>query len=768
MNRKIIAIIMLGLVLLASLLTCGYFGMKTIRRTSLRRAAMTAYEKKDYALAERLLRQYVAKDPNAEAEFVALANIYHEFGNTGMEAQMWQTASSLNPLKSEYYDNMLFSAVRAASYPLLQSILGRKNKMGEKLTDQELFLFMISSYRSGHSKEGNDAYKAAVKNDPETFQRNELGQMAEFMAKYETLSAAERDAYLVQAANSEDPVIRFEALYIAVRLAAQQNNDNAAYEELLKQIVDTNYYAGTPLLADYFFSESRFQDVIEISEPYLKTIDDLNTYLMYAESLIFTGKIDELRDLEIKLRKKPGFLPFMADYCLVLIAYMEDDEDKLDSIVRKTGMRINTPLSRFIRLRVAIESNSPNEIQSVAQSIFSNPPFHDLSNRAMIICLEYLSEEMNKSENRNDLSRMAELAKILSAHLQENQLLTEIIVTDQFKKGLAKENDLLAALDSFPDDPLLQRVTAEYLVLNGKAEQALPILEGLVEAAKEDNLEPDRRIRFLHMLALDLLERHDEAAAIFSELLEQSEFDLDILSQYFQFSWSNNREEDMLSLADKLDTAEDANLKSIGSFFRAAAMLVSEDKSKENEALDILASTPTDYPEFTFYAANRLSEHDRLDEAKAKYMAILKTYKMPALILINLSELYHEKGDEAKALETAKDAFDMEKETMLPAFIYAKRLSEAKRYEEAMTALNFPHHAVNYREDVVELWVDCMHHVIENSITGERYMQAEDQCKHLLMIAPDDEFGKENLENVQKLIKQQNDKGVPEQAVPAV
>ena len=74
---------------------------------------------------------------------------------------------------------------------------------------------------------------------------------------------------------------------------------------------------------------------------------------------------------------------------------------------------------------------------------------------------------------------------------------------------------------------------------------------------------------------------------------------------------------------------------------------------------------------------------------------------------------------------------------------------------------------VNYRKDIVELWVDCMRHVIENSIAGERYMQAEEQCKHLLTIAPDDEFGKENLEKVQKLIKQQNDKAHSEQTAPA-
>ena len=282
MNRKIIALIVLGFVLIATLLACGYFGVKTVRRVRLRRAAMTAYENKDYLLAERLLNAYTRQDPNAEAEFVALANIYHEFGNAGMEAQMWQTASSLNPLNKEYYENMLTSAVRAASYPLLHGILGRKVRGNEELTDQELYLFVISSYRAGYQKDGDDAYQKAVKADPEAFHKNELGRMAEFMATYPNLSEGERDAFLYQAMKSEDPVIRFEALYIAFRRLEQRNGDDAEYESMLKQLVETNYFAGTPLLVDYYFSKYRFDDLSEVLEPYIKNIDDMYLYLIYV------------------------------------------------------------------------------------------------------------------------------------------------------------------------------------------------------------------------------------------------------------------------------------------------------------------------------------------------------------------------------------------------------------------------------------------------------------------------------------------------------
>lgn len=763
MNRKIIALVLLGVVLLASLLACGYYGAKAIRRTHLRREAMAAYENKDYPLAERLLLQYVRKDPNAEAEFAALANIYHEFGNTGMEAQMWQTASSLNPLNREYYEKMLASATESANYTLLHGILGRRLKSGETYDDRDLYLFVISSCRSNYAKDGNETYKKQVQADPEAFHKNDLGRLAEFLVKYDSLSNGERSNYLNDALNSEDPVVRFEAILCSVRQLRRQSGDGTdrakEIEALLKQAVETNYYAGTLYLADFLFSQCRFSDVCSVLEPYLKTIEDVNLFLLYAESCVFEQKPDELRALEEMLRRKSGAFGILSEYCGILIAYLENDEEKLTAAVRKSGNIIYSPLSRFIRLRVALTNGSFDEIRAVAQEIFSSPPFHDLHNRALVLCVDYLSEQMEKEDVKKDPSQMAALAKILSGYFQGNRMLTEIILLDQYKKGLAKEADVMAALEEFPDDALLMRIAAEYLIFNGKAEQALSILESVLAASEEAEEQPDRDLLFLDMLALDQLKRHDEASAIFQTLVEQSEFNLDLLHQYFQFCADYGRTEDLTSMADKLDSLKDGKLEHFGKFFRAAALLATaeDDEEMENKALDLLASTPTGHPDFTFYAANSLCKYDRLDEAETKYKAILKTYRFPALIYVNLAELYHAREDEQKALEMAKTAYDMEKTSMLPAFIYATRLSEAGRYQEAVDVLKFPRHAVNYREDVVELWCDCMRRLLEKSMADRRYLQAEEQCKHLLIIAPDDEFGKENMEKVREILKAQQE-----------
>ena len=771
MNRKRITVIILGLIFLASLLTCGYYIMKAMRYTRLRRTAMAAYEKKDYATAERLLLQYVQKKPDSEEEYVALANIYHEFGNTGMEAQMWQKASSLDMLNQDYRKKMLTSAQESASYALLHGILGRMAMVDERFTDQELYLFVISSYRSGYPKDGADIYQKQVEKDPEIFHKSELGQMAEFIATYNTLSDGDRDAFLYRTLHSEDPKIRFEAIYLAIRRLGQREGDDTEKEEemerLLKQAVEVNYFAGTPLLADFYFSKFRFGDVIEILEPYLKTIDDIDLYLLYAESCVFTGRQDKLKALEEKLRGKLGSLLFIADYCEILVAYLENDMNKLAAAVRKSGKFIDSPLSRFVRLRVAMANGSFSEIRTVAQEIFYDARlFHDLNNRALFICMDYLSEEMKKQENRKDPSQMADLARTLASYLHGNRLLTEIILMDQYKKGLVKEDDLMNALNQFPDDALLLRAASEFLVFNEKAEQALPIIDQILNDEKTARQQPDLGIQFLHMLALDQTGQQDEAATVFRQLVEQSGFDLDLLYRYFQYCIKNEREEDLMSMAAELDAGSDKKRKEYATFFRIAALFPPENES-EKDALDLLASTPTDNPEFAFYAANFLCEHDRLDEAEAKYQAILKTYPIPSLVYANLSIVYHAKGETKKALEAAKMAFELEKESMLPAFIYAKRLVEEERYEEAVTVLKFPRHAVNFREDIIDLWCECMHHVIEKSIADRKFLQAEEQCKHLLLIAPDDEFGKDNLEKVREILFPKKDEEQPQDAEAA-
>jgi len=757
MTRKRIAILILGFILIASLLACGYFCAKTVRRSYQRRTAMAAYEKKEYKEAERLLQRYLQKDPNSEPEIVALANIYHEFGNTGMEARMWLMASSLNPLNGEYRKNMLETAAKSASYGLMYSALGRRINMSEKMDDTELSLFVISAFRVGHAKEGKEVFKKKSDADRDTFQKNDLGRFAEFLVTSDKSSPEEQLIYLKKAEQSEDPTVRFQALYSRLLHTINQAEDEEI-EGILKQLQEINYFAGTPILANYLFSRCRFDDFLSEAEPYLNKIDDNSMYILYAETCVLTDKWDKLKELQKLLQGKTGALQTIADYCEILIAYLENDEAKLCEETRKSAKLFSSPVFRFIRLRVAMSQGSYSEILAAANELFSNETYYDLFDRAMVICLDYLTRQMLKPENQNDPSKMAELARILSGYRKDDRLIFCVILADQYKKGLAKDTDLLDALDKYPNDPLLLRIASEYMVFHNKPEQALPLIEELLNIETENYTQPTDRVLFLQMVALDQTGKHNEAAEIFRTLVSRSEFDVGWLAEYFRFCCEYKRTDDLISMADRLDTVEEGKLKQYSAFFRAASLILSEDEAKRTEALNMLAATPEDNPMFTFYAANELSEADRLDEAEKKYKAILDTYPIPLLVHVNLSELYKAKGDAEKALASAKKGFEVGQSSWLPAYIYARRLSEAGRYEEAVEVLNLPRRADNYRQEVVDLWTTCMKMVIEKNIATEKYMQAEDQCKHLLIIVPDDDFAREKLEMVREILFPKKDK----------
>ena len=759
MTRKRIAILILGLILLACLLACGFFGAKTLRRTYQRRTAMAAYENKNYEEAERLLLDYVQKDQNSEPEFAALANIYREFGNKGAEAEMWQMASALNPLESSYRENMLNAAMQSANYRLMHSVFGQRLKNGKKLDDRELFLYLISACRTGYTKDAETAYKEALDKDPTLFRKTELGQIAEFLTKYSSLSDRDRSDLLEKMVNSEDPVVRFEALYSTLRYRlsrlAGNGEGDAGIEDLLKQLRETNDYAGTPILTDYYVANSRFEDAINLAEPYLKTIDDMNVYLMYLECCTLEGKLDKLKETVQKFHAKGFRFKILSDYCGILISYLEQDKQTLAERVRKSGKHISTQLALFIRLLVALDGGSFTEIRTAATAFFAVPSFGDLREQAVVACIQYIQEQMAKPENQKDPSQMAELAQVLLSHLESSELLTTIVLVDQYKKGLVKESDLLDAVKDYPESLLLTITAAEYLILNGKAEQALPLIERL--PLENEDGRPNDEVLFLKMLAMDQLGRTDEAAVIFKELIEHSQFNIGLLNKYFSFCVSAKRGNDLNSMADLLDTVQEGKLKQYSPFYRAAALILTGDTAKRDEALKMLAATPNDDPDMAFYAATRLSEFDWLDQAESKYRAILDTYRNPSLIYVNLSELYVAKGDADKALQAAKDAFERRK-TGLSSFVYAQRLSEAGRYDEAVTVLNFPRRAENIRADVVSLWTACMKKVIEKSLAEERYMQAEDQCKHLLIFAPDDEFATKSLETIREALFPKKDK----------
>ena len=203
-----------------------------------------------------------------------------------------------------------------------------------------------------------------------------------------------------------------------------------------------------------------------------------------------------------------------------------------------------------------------------------------------------------------------------------------------------------------------------------------------------------------------------------------------------------------------LSTSESPDLKALAPFFRAEELLLRE---KKNEALSLLETAKTDHPDFAFRAANLFSQYDLLDQALSCYLTLAGKHPDKQMVFANIAEVYLAKGMKAEALSSAKQAWEANRDGRIGQFVYAKMLAENGQYQDAEKVLKIPNRKVELPDEIKKLWTDIMHHAIENSIAGERYMQAEEQCKHLLTIAPDDEFGKEKLKKVRELLKTKKD-----------
>ena len=115
-TRLILVIVVVSVVLLACLGAIGYFGIKTMRRSHLRAEARGAFAAEDWKKAEKLLNEYLGQDTDSEEDYVRLAQVYRHFGNTGEEMHCWYRASTLNPLKPEYWDNYTTCAMNARDF----------------------------------------------------------------------------------------------------------------------------------------------------------------------------------------------------------------------------------------------------------------------------------------------------------------------------------------------------------------------------------------------------------------------------------------------------------------------------------------------------------------------------------------------------------------------------------------------------------------------------------------------------------------------------
>ena len=751
-TKLILVIVLISVVLLTCVGFLGYFGIKTMRRSHLRSEAREAFAKEDWKKAEKLLNEYVGLDPDSEEDFVRLAQVYRHFGNTGEEMHCWYKANTLNPLKPEYWDNYSECAMNARNFAHLYSALSRKLVFNAELTRKDMIRHLICAVMTNHESEAKKYYEIMLKKDSEAFRKDDLGRLAKYVVTFDKLSDAERSKFIREASQSDDPFVRLESiLYRATTLPVSGEDALQQKEALLKQAAELNRFAATPFLIDFYYSHMAYGAVIATAEPYLADIENVLMSILYAESCVYSGHqeklpplIEHFRSLGEKYRTQTAYFESLYDFT--------QGNDNLAGHMREVGSAAQSDLANLMQLQVALNNDNMEKIVSILETIMTNPSLRDMRERARTAVRIYLGTKLQeKPELANDPG-IIKLARLLPGHSIKDPLLVRIIVSDMRNRNVLTRQILEESLKSFPEDQFLLQAAAEFELFNGDPERCLDYVERFYALEKKER---STAFDFLHMLALELTGKIDEATKEYAALLDHTEMDREILYRYLRFCIEHERGKELSKMADRLDASDVPDLKALAPFFRAEALLLQE---KKDEALSLLETAKTDYPEFAFRAANLFLKYDRLDQALSRYLALVDKDYSKQMVFANIAEVYLAKGMKAEAISYAKQVWEMDPEVGIGQFVYAKTLAANGQYQEAEKVLRIPNRKVELPDEVMNLWTDIMRHVIEKSIADQRYMQAEDQCKHLLIFAPEDAFAKENLEKARRRLGQKKDR----------
>jgi len=755
-TKIILVSILVSVILLACLGALGYFGIKSMRRSHLRAEAREAFTAEDWKKAEKLLNEYVSKDPDSEEDLVRLAQVYNHFGNTGKEMLCWHRASALNPMKPEYWDNYAVCAMNARDFQNFYSSLSRKIILNEELSAKDKLRYLICTVMTDRAREAKKYYEEMLKADPEAFRKDDLGRLAEYVATFDKLSDAERSNFIRDASQSDDPFVRLESiLYRATTLAVSGEDDLKQKETLLKQAVELNRYAATPFLVDFYYSHSGFGTVIAVAGPYLADIENVPLSILYADSCVYSGQPEKLKPLIEQFRSFGRRYRMQTAFFEALYDFARGDDEFIKHMM-EVGSVVQTDLANLMNLQIALNNDNEEKIVSLFETIMTTPSFFDLRERARSAVRLYLENKLRENPGFANDPRFIKLAALIPGPNIKDPLLMRISISDQRNRNVLTRQILEENLAAFPEDPYLLEVAAEFELFNGNPGKCLEYIERFYALKKEER---SITLDLLHMLAQEIMGRIDEATKEFAALLDHTEMNRGVLYRYLRFCIDHNRGEELSKMADRLDASETPDLKALAPFFRAEELLLQE---KKDEALSLLETAKTDHPDFAFRAASLFLKYDLPDEALSRFLPLVGNHPEQQTVLANIAEIYLAKGMKAEALSYAKQAWETNQDAMLGQFVYAKMLATNGRYQDAEKALNIPNRKVELPGQVRDLWTDIMLHSVQEDLDKGQLQRALERAKHYLTLFPDDPAFLEFRTRAEEELKKAKDAQNPE------
>ena len=648
-------------------------------------------------------------------------------------------AGSLNPLKQEYWDTYAECAMNARSFHHLYSSLRRKILFNEELAPKDRIRYLICAVMTDHSRDAERDYALMLKADPGIFQKDALGRYAEFLVTINKRTEDERSKFIEQGINSDDSFIQFESIlfYLGALNRSDRNDDSIdeQMETMFESAAELNRFAGTPFLANFYFSRLKFDSVIDVSEPYLADIVNIPLSVLFAESCVYNAQPEKLNPLAEKYRHLGEEHRLLASYfdALYIFSQGAKEKDKLAKLMQEVGGVVQSPLTNLINLQIALNNDSVEGIISSLETIMKNPPFYDLQERARSIIHRYLWNKIQEKPALADHPRMIKLAQLISSPDKKDPFLMRIALSDLHRRNMLTRQIILENLAAFPNDPYLLQMAAEFELFHDNPEQCLEYTEQFYALKGE---KPSVVFDLLHMLALELMGKIDEAAKEYTTFVGKAEMNPDILYSYFEFCIKYERKAELSKMADYLNASTVPELKALAPFFQAEELFL---QGKEEEALSLLETAKTNQTDFALYAATKFSSCRRVEQALSRYLALVDKHPDQRLILANIAEAYFAKGMKEEALSYAKRCWETNyQDDELSQFVYAQMLAANGRYQDAEKVLKISKRNNDMPDNVRKLWTDIMLHCIQEDLASRFYTRALERANHYLFFFPDD------------------------------
>lgn len=765
--KRIVIIAGFLLIMLGCVGACFFFLVKELDRSIECSRAIALYDAGDYAAAKEKLIEVLSHDPHKEAAVAALADIYHKYGDWGNETFFRQRLARLNPLNQQYYEDYLDSAMRARNYSVIYSLLSLKAMDEDSLDPETASLYLLSALHSDHVSNGKSFYRSKTLTEPRFFSSSERGRLAEVILKAELLTPKDAEKLFATLDDVKDPVVRFEVqnmrAYLLSKFDVEEND--AKIEALLKEAAELNNFAGAPILANYYFTHYQFEDAMRVSEEFLQ--NKLNTVMpiIYGESCVLSGQPELIDPLADRIRNLGGRQSrIIASYLDALKAFAEGDMEKTKTCLLGAANTIATPLSSLMTLLVAVYNRSSTEVRSTLDHIMMQPPFMDFQERARSAALHYLLTEVGDLKGFPDQQKITEyaaIADLIRTPGDDSSFLLRIILLDKYNRGSLNEDELQSTLKTFPNDPVLLRIAAEYYLFRNNTKLAMEYIDQARKGA--DGAAPDA-MDVLHMLALDQQGRHEEAGDEFRSIVERAPDNGDLLFYYYTYCTQHGFQDSLRELGKRVAALpQNSGIREFLPFIQAEIQFADGDKTA---ALDVFENAKTDRPDLIDYAGDFLAAGGRTDAAIKRYLSILENEDAPdkAQLNLKLSRLYREKNDLASARKYAYAAWSQDREDLDARFAYAHFLVDEKDYAEALSVLKFPQYKASFPEDVVALWETAMRAQIRSDFLNGRYTPAFEGAKQLQVYFPYDEMAQDYIQRVEQIRQEEREKEKERQA----